>query len=148
MSYPVYSTSLETPAIARVNRVLARAKVGRLIASGGVYNCRNVAGSSTYSQHSWGNAVDLFPKAWNAKVEFMGDVQAELRAIADAVVRHATTRTVANRGRKLAVSQVIDHDNGRIWEPGKGWQVYHGTIGPHVHVSGAPLRTGKPACAS
>ena len=141
--FPVTSTSVETPSIRRVCRVLGRASVSDVIASGGCYSCRPVAGSLTYSQHSWGNAVDLFPKgAHDPEL-----VQAYLRRIANAVVRHATTRTVANRGRRLPIAQVIDHDARRIWEPGKGWHPYSGTTGAHVHVSGAPMHTGRPPCA-
>lgn len=145
--FPVYSTSLQTAAIARVNRVLARSKAARNIASGGVFNCRVISGTSTYSQHAYGNAVDLFPSALYAKVEYHGDVNAELHAIADAVVLHTTKRTIANRGRKLSVSQVIDHNHHRIWTHEDGWHYYDGATGAHVHVSGAPLRTGKPACS-
>lgn len=145
--FSINSTSVETAAIARVGRVLRRAKVSRLIASAGVFNCRTIAGTSTYSQHAWGNAIDLFPSSAGAKVEFQGNVNRELRAIADAVVMHTTKRTLANLGRKLAVSQVIDHNNRRIWTPSEGWHTYTGALGTHVHVSGAPLRSGTPACA-
>ena len=67
--------------------------------------------------------------------------------IARAAVPQATKRTFANRGRKLDLSNVIDHLNGRIWTPGTGWHVYNGTVGPHVHVQAAPIKTGTPACA-
>lgn len=148
MSFPVNSTSIETDAIKRVVRVLERAKVSRLIASGGVYNCRTVSGSSTYSQHAWGNAIDLFPRSGAVtKEEFKGDVDKELRAIANAVVWQATHKTTANRGRKIPASQVIDHNNRRIWTPADGWHLYTGTTGAHVHVSGSPLRSGTPPCA-
>lgn len=141
--FPINSTSVITPAIARTGRVLGRAKINERIAYAGCYNCRPVQGSYTYSQHSWGNALDLFPVGHNDP----DLTQADLRKIADAVVLHATKRTIANRGRKLAVSQVIDHDARRIWQRGIGWRPYTGTTGAHVHVSGEPLRTGKPACA-
>jgi len=45
------------------------------------------------------------------------------------------------------VAEVIDHDAGRIWTPAGGWGPYSGTKGPHIHVSGKPLKTGTPACA-
>ena len=67
--------------------------------------------------------------------------------IARAAVTQATKRTFANRGRKLDLSNVIDHLNGRIWTPGTGWHEYNGTVGPHVHVQAAPIKTGTPACA-
>jgi hypothetical protein len=147
MSFPVYSTSVETRAIKRVVRVLQRAKVAQFIASGGVYNCRSIAGSSTFSQHAWGNAIDLFPKSGPWVDKKFTTTDAELARIADAVVRQTTRRTIANRGRKLPVSQVIDHDNRRIWTPGEGWHPYTGTTGAHVHVSGKPLFSGTPPCA-
>jgi hypothetical protein len=140
--FPVYSTSVETPAIARTIRVLLRSRIAPLIDHAGVYNCRRIAGSTTFSQHAWGNAVDLFPKGGPENAD-----EACAR-IARAVVRQATHRTLANRGRKLAVAEVIDHQAGRIWTPSRGWHAYSGTRGPHVHVSGAPLRTGTPPCAS
>jgi hypothetical protein len=37
----------------------APARKGK-IKFGGVFNCRTVAGSTTFSQHAWGNAVDIF----------------------------------------------------------------------------------------
>lgn len=141
MSFPVYSTSTTTPQVRRIVRILHRAKVRNRIARAGVYNCRRIAGSSSWSQHSWGNAVDLFPDPP------VFDDQADLRAVANAVVQQATRRTPANRGRRLAVARVIDHDAGRQWTPGQGWHAYGGTRGPHVHVEGAPARIGTPPCA-
>jgi hypothetical protein len=95
-----------------------------------------IAGTNYWSQHAWGNALDLFPT--NSKYN---------DEIARAAVTQATKRTFANRGRKLDLSNVIDHLNGRIWTPGTGWHEYNGTVGPHVHVQAAPIKTGTPACA-
>lgn len=141
MSWPVYSTAVMTPAVRRIIRVLRRSRVSDRIARAGVYSCRRIAGSSTWSQHAWGNAVDLFPDPPT------GDDPADLRAIAVAVVRLATRRTPANRGRRLAVARVIDHQAMRQWTPERGWHAYGGTRGPHVHVEGRPTRTGTPPCA-
>ena len=102
----------------------------------GVFSCRKIAGTNYWSQHAWGNALDLFPKDSRDNDE-----------IAGAAVTQATKRTFANRGRKLDLSNVIDHLNGRIWTPGTGWHEYNGTVGPHVHVQAAPIKTGTPACA-
>ena len=122
---------------------MGRAKVGsgktRIIAYAGRFVCKQISGSSSWSQHSWGNADDLFPTP--------NDTQKKLRAIADAVVYQAKHRTVANRGRKLDVAEVIDHDARRIWTPSEGWHAYGGTTGAHVHVSGSPLKSGRPPCA-
>ncbi len=141
MTFPVYSIATITPAVARIVRVMQRSKVAPRIARAGVYNCRKVAGTSVWSQHAWGNAADLFPDP-----PAMDD-EADRRAIAEAVVLQATRRTVANRGRRLAVAEVIDHDARRIWTPALGWHGYGGSTGDHVHVSGAPLRSGTPDCA-
>ncbi|MES2156023.1 MAG: hypothetical protein V4510_12895 [bacterium] len=142
MSFPVNSTSIETRSITRAMRVLQRGKVGKVIASAGVYICKLVVGSDTPSQHSYGNAADLFPRSAAATPDFKGTVQDELRFIARECVRNATKRTWANRGVKLKLSQVIDHDARRIWEPGRGWFAYTGTTGPHIHISGDPMYSG------
>lgn len=141
MAFPVYSTSTITSPVRRIVRVMQRAKVADRVEKAGVYNCRRISGSSSWSQHSWGNAVDLFPDPP------VFDDQADLRAVANAVVHQATHRTPANRGRRLAVARVIDHDASRQWTPGAGWHGYSGAKGPHVHVEATPARTGAPPCA-
>ena len=141
MSFPVFSTSVETDAIKRIVRVVQRTKVAKRIAQGQVFSCRKIAGSSTWSQHAWGNAVDLFPK---------GDIEAHAairKAIANTVVWQATHRTVANRMQRLDVAEVINHDARTIWTPSGGWRTYSGSTGDHVHVSGSPLKSGTPPCA-
>lgn len=141
MSFPVNSTSVGTASIERFERVMQRTKVGDgTISYAGRYICKRISGSVSYSQHSWGNADDLFPT--------LGGTQFKLRRIANAVVYQATHRTIANRWRKLEVAEVIDHDAGRIWTPSQGWHPYGGTTGAHIHVSAGPLMTGIPACAS
>ena len=141
MTFPVNSTSTITAAIKRLEPVLSRTKVDPLIASGTVFVCKKITGSTSWSQHSWGNAMDIFPFPQSVHL------QANLRAIADAVVFQATHKTRANRFTKLAVAEVIDHDGRRIWTPSEGWHPYGGTTGPHIHVSGKPLKTGTPPCA-
>jgi hypothetical protein len=147
LSFPVNSTSVETAPCSRVATVMGRTKVGsgttRIISYAGCYICKQISGSNSWSQHSWGNALDLFPKPSPQRVT----VQHELRAIADAVVYQATHKTKANRLRKLEVAEVIDHDGRRIWTPSQGWHDYGGTTGTHIHVSAAPLKTGVPPCA-
>ncbi len=142
--FAVQSTSVETAAISRVVRVVQRAKIHRRVALAQVFNCRQISSGGSWSQHAWGNAVDLFPS---------GDIEshaAERRAIANFVVRSTTRRTLANLGRKLAVTEVIDHSGRRIWTKARaseGWRPYTGTTGDHVHISGSPLRTGTPPCS-
>jgi hypothetical protein len=144
--FPVYSTSVQTKAIARVIRVLARTPAAAFVDHAGVYNCRRIAGSTAWSQHAWGNAVDLFPRGARRKRGYV-DADEARRILAREIVRNAKKRTKANRGRKLKVSQVIDHDGRLIWTPERGWRPYTGAPGNHVHVSGAPLRDGTPPCA-
>jgi hypothetical protein len=143
MSFPIQSTSIGTASTKRIERVLQRSKIGsgktRIVKFASRFVCKKIVGSSSWSQHSWGNADDLFPTD--------GNTQEKLRHIADAVVYQAKHRTVANRGRKLDVAEVIDHDARRIWTPAGGWGPYGGTLGAHIHVTGAPKRTGTPACA-
>lgn len=146
MSFPVYSFVNPTRAVARIVRVLQRTPAAAFIDHAGVYSCRRISGSSTWSQHAWSNAVDLFPQPKRTKRGYVDSDEART-IIANAVVRNATRRTVANRGRKLKVAQVIDHDGRRIWTPERGWHAYTGSLGNHVHVSGAPLKTGTPPCA-
>jgi hypothetical protein len=142
MAFPVNSVSTITPAVARINRVLQRSTVGsgktKIIDYGAVYACRKISGSSSWSQHSWGNAIDLFPER---------NIDGDLAKIAHHVVLQATHRTIANRGRRLDVAEVIDHQNRLMWTPAGGWRAYGGTTGPHIHVTGSPVRLGTPACA-
>lgn len=143
MSFPVQSTSVGTASCKRGERVLQRAKVGsgdtRIIHHAGRYVCKKILGSNLWSQHSWGNADDLFPTE--------GNTQAKLRRIADAVVYQAKNKTIANRFRKLNVAEVIDHDGRKRWTPQGGWGPYTGATGAHIHVSWAPFKTGTPPCA-
>ena len=143
MSFPVQSTSVETPVVERIIRVLRRAKIEKSISYGSVFNCRRISGSTSWSQHAYGNAVDLFPKGSEYGVK-----RARCYEIANAVVTQATKKTAANLGRKLDVFEVIDHENHRRWEKGQGWGPYSGASGLHVHVSGDPMREGIPRCAS
>jgi hypothetical protein len=142
MSFPVYSTSYETDAIKRIIRVLRRAdRIASLIGQGEVFNCRRIAGSTSWSQHAWGNAIDLFPRAPAS------DDDHQRYVIAHWIVWQATHRTRVNRMRPLPVAEVIDHDARVIWTPARGWHRYTGTTGDHVHVSGFPLMVGTPPCA-
>ena len=142
MTFPVNSTSTITPSVERICAVMQRTRVAKSIASGGVFNCRKIADSSSWSQHAWGNAVDLFPKG----TEY-AEKLARCRAICNGVVYQATHRTKANRLRKLDVARVIDHENRRDWTPSAGWTPYGGNTGLHGHVEGQPTKTGTPPCA-
>jgi hypothetical protein len=141
MSFPIGSVSVETAAIKRVLRVAQKMTACRWVSSAGVFNCREIAGTSEWSQHAYGNAADLFMR---------GDVSHHdeaRRVVAAAFVYQATHRTLVNRFVKLPIAQVIDHDGRRVWEPATGWRTYFGTTGDHVHISGYKMQTGTPACA-
>ena len=134
MGFPVVSTSVETKACRRFIRVMQRSKVARLIHEGQVFNCRVIAGTNEYSQHAWGNAVDLMAAGAN------------LRDIAYNAVDQGTQRTLGNRGRLCRVERVIYET--REWRRGSGWFAYTGEPHTdHVHVDFWPNRTGTPPCA-
>jgi len=136
MAFTVLSISTITAPVARAIKVAQRAKFSKYIYQAGVYNCRKIDGTNTWSQHSWGNAVDLFTRsALNNK-----------RA-ANGIVYQTTHRTIANKFKKLDVYRVIDHENSRDWVKGAGWTKYGGAKGLHVHVEGDPVKTGTPPCA-
>lgn len=91
---------------------------------GGTYVCRNVAGSSTPSQHAWGNAVDITRSSTPRMAALSAWAVAQARA-----------------GR-LPIAQVL------WW--GKD-QLHGGTVGghrDHVHLTGSPQMTGIPPCMS
>lgn len=142
MSFPVGSTSVITDSCERICRVMRQARIARIIDYAGVFACRQIDGSSSWSQHAWGNAVDLFPKG----TEY-AERKARCYKIANAVVWQAKHKTAVNNRRKLPVAEVIDHENGRIWTPGASWGPYGGNTGLHVHVTAAPKKTGVPPCA-
>jgi hypothetical protein len=138
MGFPVQSTSVETRAAKRAMRVMQRTKVAKLISYAGCYNCRSIAGSSTPSQHSYGNADDLFPKPGNDDLE--------RKDIFHAVIWQATHRTKENRLRPLPIAHVIDHDARLIWTPSEGIHAYTGDTGDHVHLDYLPQYSG--ACGA
>lgn len=86
----------------------------------GAFVCKNVAGTSTPSQHSYGNAVD-------AGAGTMG----ELRKLADELVDEAGA---------LSVAHVIVGD--KIWNQDVGWHDYTGDFHHHVHVDCDPNLSG------
>lgn len=94
----------------------------------GWYNCRRVAGSTTWSQHAWGNAYDA------------GGTLNLVRTMGNALVAQA------KRGA-LPIAQVIfDH---QVWEPDTGLRPYNG-VDPHtghVHITARPQMPGTPPCA-
>jgi hypothetical protein len=86
----------------------------------GAYVCKQVSGSSTLSQHSYGNAVDIF-----------FNTLAHQEAVANWVVAHAD---------ELSIEHAISGD--RIWTRGIGWHYYAGDKHYHLHVDFTPSYSG------
>ncbi len=135
MTFPVVSTEYETAAVKNIARVMNRSKVANLIDRAGCYACRSVAGTSTPSQHSYGNALDFFPK------QHLNQTDAR-DAIFHNVIIQATKKTIANRGKKLPIHLLINHDALLQWTPSGGIQHYGGLTGDHVHADPFPQYTG------
>jgi hypothetical protein len=111
MSIPPDPPPQATPAIRHVWRAVYE-RWGDRVDSWGVFACRFIHGTTTWSQHAWGNAVD-----WHASTELMDRIAAFCRS----------------DEMRPYVSQVL-------------WRVPDHY--DHVHVSGRPLRTGTPPCAT
>lgn len=98
--------------------------------SWGVFNCRPIAGSSSWSQHAWGNAEDFSD----------GGVASE----------EAEAWFFANR-TKLPIAELIGRR--KIWSKARateGWRSLSSSANQHLdhwHVSGDELQTGTPPCA-
>jgi hypothetical protein len=86
----------------------------------GAYVCKNVAGTSTPSQHSYGNAVDIF-----------FDTLDHQEVVADWVVAHA---------QELNAEHAIS--GSHIWTRGVGWRDYGGDFHSHLHVDFSPQYSG------
>jgi hypothetical protein len=86
----------------------------------GAYVCKTVVGTSTLSQHSYGNADDVF-----------FDTLAHQEQVADWVVAHQDL---------LHPFHVISAR--RIWTKGVGWRYYTGDFHSHLHVDFDPQYSG------
>ena len=87
----------------------------------GAYVCKQIAGTSTMSQHSYGNAVD-----------FGRDSMAELWDLAHYLVAHEA---------ELDLQHCIVDD--MIWTSGYGWSHYGGDRHYHVHADFNPQYSGS-----
>jgi hypothetical protein len=94
----------------------------------GWFSCRRILGSSSWSQHAYGNAYDA------------GGPFTLLKAIA----AHAIAKAKAGN---LPVAQVIF--NRQVWTPSSGLQPYSGSDPHtgHVHITARPEMSGTPLCA-
>ena len=88
----------------------------------GAYVCKSIAGSGgTPSQHSYGNAVDIF-----------FDTFQDQERVAAWAVAHAD---------EFSLEHVISGD--RIWTRGVGWHAYTGDYHAHLHVDFNPQFSGR-----
>jgi hypothetical protein len=87
---------------------------------GGSYVCKQIAGTSYTSQHSFGNAVDAF----------FGSIAQQEQVFRD----------VTNRKAPVPVAHAISL--GRIWEPGTGIHSYSGIRHYHLHCDFLPQQSG------
>lgn len=98
--------------------------------SWGIFNCRPIAGSASWSQHAWGNAEDFSD----------GGVAAE-----EAERWFNTNKT------KLPIAELIGR--GRIWTKARASEGFRALSASahqhhdHWHVSADPLEAGAPPCA-
>lgn len=91
--------------------------------------CKRIAGSTSWSQHAYGNAIDL---AFRVPPPTGFDMARQDR-LATFLVAHAD---------ELAIEHVIHRD--RAWTRGSGWSSYGGIYHTHVHVDCTPQGTGYP----
>ena len=96
--------------------------------SWGIFNCRPIAGSSSWSQHAWGNAEDF----------------------SDGGVAAAEAQRWFNENTsRLPIAEVIGR--GRIWtKASQGFRALSPSANQHHdhwHVSADPLGDGSPPCA-
>jgi hypothetical protein len=96
----------------------------------GIFNCRPVAGSSTWSQHSWANALDVGASTMD-----------QLWTIANRLVEEQ------KEGRDLEGIVYTVICGNRIWRKDLGWNPYTGIYHTHVHVDAYPNFDGRPPCA-
>jgi hypothetical protein len=86
----------------------------------GAYVCKHISGSSSMSQHSYGNAVDIF----------FGSITQQEKVFMD----------VVNRRAPVPIAHAISL--GRIWEPGTGIRAYSGIRHYHLHCDFSPQYSG------
>jgi hypothetical protein len=87
---------------------------------GGSYVCKRIAGTSSMSQHSYGNAVDIF----------FDSIAHQEKVFVD----------VTNGKAPVAVAHAISLR--RIWEPGSGMHGYTGETHYHLHTDYVPQYAG------
>jgi len=137
VSFPVYSTSVQTPRCKRGIAVVQRIRIAYRVKAAAVFACRPTSGTSLWSPHALGDAVDLM-------LHLVSRVDAE--TVGRAVVRQATNKTVPNRGRRIQAVHVIFGKTE--WVAGVGFRPYGGVAHDnHVHVGFSFSTAAKPPCA-
>ena len=98
--------------------------------SWGIFNCRPIAGSSSWSQHAWGNAEDFSH---------------------DGVAAAEAERWFNANRTKLPIAELIGR--GKIWTKARASEGFRALSSSanqhhdHWHVSAEPLGSGTPPCA-
>lgn len=87
----------------------------------GAYVCKLVSGSTSMSQHSYGNAIDFFFDSIKHQNEVFDDV------------RHGRA--------PVAVAHAISER--KIWSPSGGTKAYGGDYHGHLHVDFLPQQSGR-----
>jgi hypothetical protein len=127
---PTYLTGRVNARVARVARV-AYAYDNDLDCLG-TQVCKRISGTSTWSQHAYGNAIDLA-------------VRVPLPTGFDMGAQDQIAAYLASYGRELSIATLIHRD--RVWTPLDGWHGYGGQYHTHIHVDCLPQGTGTPDCA-
>lgn len=100
------------------------------VASLGIYNRRKIAGSSTWSQHSWGNAIDITSPSWMEKPSLYAPPSAESDPrYADHFAYLDRVAAFLRNTEELAARNVL-------------WRRYMHRN--HIHVDFYPRMTGTP----
>lgn len=99
---------MATPAAEQFETVITQKFPGTRF---GRYNCRKISGSTTYSQHSWNNARDLYPPE-DMPYEGVGSHSyAQYRGFLDEVVAFVRDNLEALNVRGRGLWQVRNHYN-------------------------------------
>ena len=131
---------------------------GASLVSLGTFSCRHIAGSESWSQHSWNNAVDIAVDSDGRPGRSVEDMSSEVSYTALIRVRNWLVRQIGDPppkpqkdgstvytgppGNPLGIRNVIFNDSYR---PGGPVSVVRHD--EHIHVDFWPRKTGDPDCA-
>jgi len=96
----------------------------------GIYACRRISGSTSYSQHAWANALDIG-----------ASTPEQLNIVAQELVR---AQEPGGPLEGIVYTVIVAN---RLWRKGEGWLPYGGIYHSHVHVDASPNYSGIPPCA-